>query len=1120
MAISNRERVGKGLDLLASGLRPFVERELKAKLGDGWASALLDTSVRAPKGKSVTANLNDPQVLLGALIDKWQEVFRDILGVQERNLVHEMRTIRNAWAHNEQFSSNDTIRALDSTERLLCAVSASEAATEVNQMRMDVMRTMFDDQRRQEMRKKSFQPTEGKPQGGLKPWREVVTPHPDVASGRYQQAEFAADLWQVYQKEGSDEYKHPTEFFRRTFITEGLRRLLSQAVLRLTGTGGDPVVELQTNFGGGKTHSMLALYHLFSGTSPTDLPGADELVKEVGVSLPKNVRRAVFVGTQVSPGKPHKKPDGTTVRTLWGELAWQIGGKEGYKLVKEDDERATNPGSSLKELFNKFGPCLILIDEWVAYARQLHGTADLPAGTFETQFTFAQALTEAAKAAKQTLLVVSIPASESSHHKESRGVTDIEVGGERGREALSRLKNAVGRVEASWRPASPDEGFEIVRRRLFQPLSGEQFVTRDAVARAFVDQYGAQQQEFPSECREADYERRMKMAYPIHPELFDRLYNDWSTLDKFQRTRGVLRLMAAVIHSLWERQDSNLLIMPGTVPVDDQIVQFELTRYLEDQWVPVIEKDVDGSNSLPLSLDRDNPNLGRYSAARRVARTIYMGSAPTMRASHRGIDDRQVKLGCVQPGETVATFGDALRRLTDSATYLYVDGKRYWYSIQPTVTRLAEDRASQLTDEQISDEIIKRLREAARTRAEFSKVHACVPSSDIPDDTKDVRLVILGPDYPHAHKDNKSAAFREAATILESRGTSPRNYKNTLVFLAGDVNRLRELEQAVKQFLAWSSIWDDRVPLNLDQFQTRQAETKRKSANEAADLRIGEAYHWLLVPSQPDPKGEVNWTDLKLQGQDGLATRAARKLKNEESLLVQMGGVRLRTELDRVPLWAGNHASIKQLGEYMARYLYLPRLRDEQVLIAAIQDGVASLAWQTDTFAYADGWDDQKKRYLGLRAANSGRIIVDDRSLIVKPDVAAAQMVRDEEAAANAATSGSGSDGTTGDKTRAGPVPKDTTGSKTSGQVGTGPPLVTLSRFHGSVKVDPLRLGRDAARIAEEVVQRLTGLVGSRVEITIEIHADLANGASDKVVRDVTENCRTLKFTDFGFEED
>src|SRR5262249_52007281 len=211
---------------------------------------------------------------------------------------------------------------------------------------------------------------------------------------------------------------------------------------------------------------------------------------------------------------------------------------------KAADETATNPGDALTALFNKYSPCLVLIDEWVAYARQLHDEpGQLPAGTFDTQFTFAQTLTECAKAAKRTLVVVSIPASEEDHRQEAAeeegqrrpGVSDMEVGGVRGRQALARLKNAVGRVESSWRPANADEGFEIVRRRLFQPLSGDQFAARDVVARAFSELYAAQHTEFPPACREADYERRIKLAYPIHPELFDRLYEDWSALEKFQR---------------------------------------------------------------------------------------------------------------------------------------------------------------------------------------------------------------------------------------------------------------------------------------------------------------------------------------------------------------------------------------------------------------------------------------------------------------------------------------------------------------------------------------------------------------------------------------------------------
>jgi hypothetical protein len=505
----------------------------------------------------------------------------------------------------------------------------------------------------------------------------------------------------------------------------------------------------------------------------------------------------------------------------------------------------------------------------------------------------------------------------------------------------------------------------------------------------------------------------------------------------------------------------------------------------------VIEKDVDGPNSLPLNLDRDNPNLGRYSACRRVSRTIYMGSAPTLRAAHRGIEDRQVKLGCVQPGEAVATFGDALRRLTDSATYLYVDGKRYWYSTQPTVTRLADDRAGQLTDDQVGDEIIRRLREAARTRADFSKVHACVPSSDVPDE-REARLVILGPEFPHTNRDSSSPARREAAAILDARGTAPRNFKNTLVFLAGDTNRVRELEQAVRQFLAWSSIWDDRVTQNLDQFQSRQAETKKKGADEAVDLRITEAYQWLLVPGQPEPKGEVTWSDLKLQGQDSLATRAAKKLKNEETLITQMGGVRLRTELDRIPLWTGNHVSIKQLCEYMARYLYLPRLRSEDVLLEAIREGVASLTWQTETFAYAEGWDEQRQCYQGLRAGHPVRVIFDERSVLVKPEAAEAQIAKDHK-----------KDQPPHDPTD--PQPDTTLPEKPAKKDDVTPPPKVARRFHGSVAVDPQRLGRDAANIAQEVVQHLTSLVSASVEITIEISAELPQGASDKLVRDVTE---------------
>src|SRR5579875_3368757 len=677
MAITNHERVGKALDLLKQGLAPFIERELKNVYKDqarAQAARLMgEDRLLADKPLAKW----DAAALLKLMWEAWNDVFRRTLGHAERTLVSELRDVRNRWAHQQNFSSDDAYRALDSAARLLTAVSAPESQ-EAEKMKMELLRVRFDEQMRTEKRKSAGTAIESQATGSLKPWREVITPHKDVASGRYQQAEFAADLWQVHLGEGGDEYRNPIEFFRRTYLTESLKRLLVGAVQRLSGAGGDPVVQRQTNFGGGKTHSMLALYHLVSGAAPRELVGVDVVLADAGVAKLPTARRVVLVGNKISPGNPVTKPDGTIVRTLWGELAWQLGGKKAFERVRADDENATSPGDALRELFKEYGPCLVLIDEWVAYARQLHDQSDLPAGSFETQFTFAQALTESAKLAKNCLLVISLPASDSADPRYAQA-DDVEVGGIRGREALDRLRHVVGRVDSSWRPATAEEGFEIVRRRLFEPIPGDMFKYRDVTALAFAELYRTQASEFPPECRTGDYEKRIQAAYPIHPEIFDRLYGDWSTLPKFQRTRGVLRLMAAVIHSLWEKGDRSPLILPATIPIDDPRVQFELTRYLSDNWVPIIAKDIDGPNSLPLQIDGEVPNLGKLSATRRVARTIYLGSAPTRGAAHRGLEDRRVKLGCVMPGETPAVFGDALRRLASTATYLYQDGPRAWY---------------------------------------------------------------------------------------------------------------------------------------------------------------------------------------------------------------------------------------------------------------------------------------------------------------------------------------------------------------------------------------------------------------------------------------------------------
>lgn len=1092
MALTNRDRVGQSIDLLTAGLRPFVVQQVQAVHKDKWTQ-LFPAPIAKARKPSDLPNL-DSQALLHCMVGEWRNVFTKTLGHAERSLVGELIEVRNLWAHQKAFSTADAYRAVDSMHRLLTAISAPQAS-EVEKVMQELMRIRYEETARKEVRKATGKTVETGASSSLKPWREVITPHHDVAKGSYQQAEFMADLWQVYCGEASSEYQKPEEFFRRTFSTDGLSRLLTRAIQRLGGQGGDPVVELQTNFGGGKTHSLIALYHLFSGQPVATLPGMEDLIKSAGLSIAPGVSRAVLVGQKISPGQEHVKPDGTKVRTLWGELAWQLAKKDGYELVAEADQTGTNPGDALRNLFNLCSPCLVLMDEWTSYARQLQDSNALPAGSFETHLTFAQAITEAARAADRALLVVSIPAS------------DNEIGGERGREFVDRLKNVVGRVESTWRPAGVEESFEIVRRRLFEPIRDEaDYRSRDAVVKAFADMYRKERGEFPQDCGEGAYEERMRKSYPIHPELLDRLYDDWSTLDKFQRTRGVLRLMAAVISRLWERQDASPMILPAHVPIDDSVVQDELTRHLEDTWTPVIETDVDGPRSLPLKTDRENSNFGRYSACRRVARTLFLGSAPTLKTARRGIDDKRIRLGCAQPGESVHTFGDALRRLGDQATHMYSDGGRYWFSTQPSVLRIAQERAEQQNIEDVLEVIRKQLGDEKRTRGQFDRVHTC-PSSpaDVPDE-RSAALVILGPEHPHISGAEQSAAIAAADEILKTRSGGPRNYPNTLSFMAADQTRLKDLEQAVRQWLAWKSIVKEIKTLNLDPFQQNQATERQDAAHETIGRRMPETYSWVLVKQQNDPqRQELKWEVMRANSTGSLSERASKKLINQGYLMDKMGGLTLRHHLDQVPLWDGDHVRLEQLADYFAKYLYLPRLKNTQVLVEAVMDGIDRLTWQSDGFAYAEAWDAEAGRYRGLRAGRAARVVVEKESVVVKSEAADRQLK--EEAPPP-------------------PPPGGDRGEK-PGDHGPGvidppppPPPPKARRFHASIRLDPQRVASGASTIANEVIQHLEGIPKANVQVSIEIQAEMPDGTPDHVVRTVTENCNTLKFDSFGFEED
>ena len=802
----------------------------------------------------------------------------------------------------------------------------------------------------------------------------------------------------------------------------------------------------------------------------------------------------MIVGTDLNPSET-RQVNGITVRTLWGDIAAQLGGQEGYAIVRAADEKGVAPGANdLVTVFNQFGPAVILIDELIAYVRNIYSVSGLAAGSFDSNLTFVHSLTEAVKRSEQSQLVASIPES------------DIEIGGEGGQAALDRIGNTFSRLEDVWRPVGAREGFEIVRRRLFSPVKDE--AARDAVCRDFIQLYSENPSDFPAECREATYLDRLRQAYPIHPELFDRLYDDWSTLQRFQRTRGVLRLMASVIHQLWENDDRSGLILPGSIPLDVPRVREELLRYLPDGWNAVVDNDVDGAGAAPRAIDADNSRFGAISAARRVARTIFMGSAPHVRQqTARGIEDVRMRLGVAQPGESVAIFNDATGRLADRLTHLYAGAGRYWYDTRPNLRRTMEDRAVNLEPEEVETEILRRLRRI-QGRGVFAAVHPCPASVDVPDEPG-ARLVILPPEAGYQARQRDSAALRAATEILDKRGIIPRTYRNMLIFIAPDVERWGPLESEVRRYLAWDSILKDADELNLDTHQRNEALRGKDWSNETVGMGLNEAYCWLLVPTQEgtDP---IEWEATRMLGsQENPVAKAIQKVQSDEQLIPQWSPVLLRIELDQW-LWKEEpHISLKRVWECLATYLYLPRLCNSDVLLDTVREGIRTQEW----FGYADSVD-AAGRYGGLQFGGASRsIYLNDQSVLVKPDVAKKQLEADAAPPTEGISPKPPESGTKG---------RESSGSYVAGAGGKTDPTQSTSpkRFYGSINLDPIRVSRDAQQVIEEVVQHLTSLPNATVEVTMDIRATVSDGFPKDTVDIVKANCQTLGFEPHDFEDE
>ena len=934
----------------------------------------------------------------------------------------------------------------------------------------------------------------------LSPWRDVILPNNDVIEGTFHKSEFAADLQEVFEgRAKTAEYGETEIFFNQTYITPGLHQLLVNTLKRLSGKSGDPVIQLKTGFGGGKTHSLIALYHLIIGANilrelPTDGEYArlrkeiDEIMEEAewDPDTPINANLSVLVGTYLSTTDSDKTKQGDPLNTLWGKMADQLGGQDAYDFIREAALNGISPGGKqLDELFEYVGPSVILIDELVAYVRNVQEV------TQESIYTFFQALTQSVKRSDNVTLVATLPEGK------------VQAGGEGGISGLEELESILERVDAVSIPLEVDNSFEVVRRRLFGPVIDE--TERDQTCEAFRKMYQNSRSEYPDGVNDQQYLQRMKDCYPIHPEIFDRLFQDWSVIPGFQKTRGVLRIMATCISRLYQKQDQSLLIMPANLTLDDSSLSVEFTRLLAKSggnWDPVV-KEVDSHGSHTDQIDMRSTifvNIG--GAARRIARTIFFGSATG--GAFKGITPQQIHLGVVEPGQSVSTYNDALGRMTGNLYYLYNLDDRYYFHTQENLNKVAIDRAEQYTDEDIYSEIVSRLERAIGLDP---IIQVCPTSPSVVEDFEDIQFVILPPQasLPSREKDDDTA-HPTALNILKYSGddeSKQRIFKNTLLFITAKRDDVRELKNLVKNFLAWDSIMNGDVlhsPIrNLEGTRLDQTEKNLESAEDSVSTTLFKAYRWGLVPTQNDPqRSDYDFSDIMTKTDNPRIVPRMRDQFISEDIIIREIASSVFTEKLQQYIWSNSayqkFIEIDTLWELMAQNVYMPRLRDRSVLSKCIKDGVLA-----GTFGFAHAYTDDD--YVNFRfEENVGALRIEKgiTAVLINPELA--KIIKEKEEK----------------QKKINPPKPDEPDTQTEEGDETTETISDLSRPKGPKHVVVTKtLQLESSFINEiEVIQdeiaRTLQADGGEVKIEIVVTADKSEGFSENTARSVKLNSEQI----------
>jgi hypothetical protein len=896
-----KQSLYKGLGLFIEAFRPYVVELLRGAYGEHWADAFVealgsgqrDTWQQGLRAGSDPATLVDFQYL-NSFAYKYRELLKPDFGRQAGSLpnwLKEVAEVRHKIAHFQTgLEADEADKAWIHLKAVARALKQPELEAELQRLRSLPAEPVL-----------VAPPVAVADAGGPRAWFRVVTPALDIQQGRLDESIFAANVAEVALGNGRELYRDADTFFAKTYFTQGLRTVARRVVEGLNG-GGDGenrVISLQTGFGGGKTHTLISLWHLAHSGERLPAAVAQELLAAGSYQAPllpnfAEARVAVFTNTTNNVAEGRQVPEGPRLYTLWGELAWQLGGPAAYELVRASDEERISPGGTFQRVLElvgeQHGPALLLLDELADYCVQAAGKVVGASTLADQTISFMQALTEAVAAAPRAVLVVTLPASD----------TEVSTTAEAG-QILSRLQGRVGRVGADTQPVRDDEIFEVVRRRLFEDLGPE--AVRLAVAGQYHDYYQMLFSDLPGPALQAGYRRLMEKAYPFHPELIEVFRQRWASHHDFQRTRGALRLLAAILADLWQRRDSlpgkQWLVHTSDVRLENlDPLTGELKKLYGSGYEAVLTADVAGSAANARKLDEAKKEYGDRHLAQGLATTILLNSFGGD-GSNKGLSVRELKLNVVRPADELNhnTINSVLDELEASAHYLYYaaggDGKRYWFHTKPNVNILINQAKNDITEASADSEIQRRVQEKAGRVAGFRLL--LNPASDDVPEQQQLTLVLL-PLTQRLRADGTldKATARRIEAIATKRGSGERIYRNTLLFLLASDLGAAKLNAAVRDYLACEKIRQD---YNSQLEPEQRLDLKRRSDECQAQVEkaLIAAYSVVAKHRVKDGTQLFNFKEFAATFDQQLAANLPALLEADEHQLLLRKGVGLGT---------------------------------------------------------------------------------------------------------------------------------------------------------------------------------------------------------------------------------